>query len=190
MHAIRQHAFGPPSTLVLESVPDPVPDTGQVLVRVGAAGVHLLDTAIRSGAGGGPFPLPDLPMTPGREVAGVVDRVGPGVSPSWLGRRVVAHLGQTSGGYAELAVAAVTSLHEIPDGVTDEAAVAAIGTGRTAMAVLEDARITQEDVVLVPAAAGGIGAFVVVAEAGALSRAASNIRATFQPRGTFSQPKG
>lgn len=163
MHAIRQHAFGPPSTLNLESVPDPVPEAGQVLIRVGAAGVHLLDTAIRSGTGGGPFGLPDLPMTPGREVAGVVDRVGQGVPASWLGRRVVAHLGQASGGYAELAVAALTSLHEIPDGVSDEAAVATIGTGRTAMAILADARITEDDVVLVPAAAGGIGAFVVQA---------------------------
>lgn len=163
MHAIRQHAFGPPSTLRLEPVPDPVPGEGQVLIRVAAAGVHLLDTAIRSGVGGGPFPLPALPMTPGREVAGTVGQVGSGVPASWLGRRVVAHLGAAGGGYAELAVASAASLHEVPDGVSDAEAVATIGTGRTAMAVLDDARITADDVVLVPAAAGGIGAFVVQA---------------------------
>ncbi|GAB3469925.1 zinc-binding dehydrogenase [Actinophytocola sediminis] len=163
MHAIRQHTFGEPSTMRLESVADPVPADGQVLIRVGAAGVHLLDLAIRSGQGGGPFPPPSLPMTPGREVAGVVDRVGPGASPSWLGKRVVAHLGVASGGYAELAVADVGSLHEVPAEISDERAVATIGTGRTAMAILDDARITQDDLVLVPAAAGGIGAFVVQA---------------------------
>ena len=42
-------------------------------------------------------------MTPGREVAGTVDLLGPGADERWRGRRVVAHLGQASGGYAELA---------------------------------------------------------------------------------------
>ncbi|MPZ80518.1 MAG: zinc-binding dehydrogenase [Actinophytocola sp.] len=163
MHAIRQHEFGPPSTLRYEEVPDPVPAAEQVRIRVGAAGVHLLDTAIRSGVGGGPFPLPALPMTPGREVAGVVDALGDGVDPAWLGKRVVAYLNTQRGGYAELAVVAAAALHEVPAGVSDAAAVATIGTGRTAMAVLDDARITDSDVVLVPAAAGGIGAFVVQA---------------------------
>ena len=97
-------------------------------------------------------------MTPGREVAGRVDRVGPGVDAAWVGRRVVAHLGQASGGYAEQALAPVTALHELPDHVGAEAAVAMIGTGRTAMGILEVADLSAEDVVLVTAAAGGIGA--------------------------------
>jgi len=82
MKAIRQHEFGDADTLVLEEVPDPDPEAGQVLVRVAAAGVHLLDTSIRTGATGGPFPVPELPMTPGREVAGTV--VGSG--PAWARR--------------------------------------------------------------------------------------------------------
>ncbi|OLF09612.1 zinc-binding dehydrogenase [Actinophytocola xanthii] len=159
MHAIRQHAFGPPEALVLEPVPDPVAGEGQVLIRVGAAGVHLLDTAIRAGVHGGPFPLPELPMTPGREVAGeVVDG-----DPAWRGKRVVAHLGMASGGYAELAVAPVSSLHELPTQVSYPEAVATIGTGRTALAVLDKAAITAEDVVVIPAAAGGIGSVAVQA---------------------------
>jgi NADPH:quinone reductase len=158
MRAIRQHAFGPPSTLVYEVVADPVPGPGQVLIRVAAAGVHLIDTAIRAGQGGGPFPLPELPMTPGREVAGVVVE-----GAGWVGKRVVAHLGLASGGYAELAVAAVTSLHEVPESVTDAEAVATIGTGRTTMAILNDARITAADVVVIPSAAGGIGSIAVQA---------------------------
>ncbi|AXB41931.1 zinc-binding dehydrogenase [Amycolatopsis albispora] len=161
MHAIRQHEFGPAGNLRYEEVEDPKPGRGQVRIRVRAAGVHLLDTTIRQGIGGGPMPLPELPMTPGREVAGVVDQLGEDADASWLGKRVVAHLGAASGGYAELAVAPVTALQEIPDGVTEDGAVATIGTGRTAMAVLNDAKITAGDTVLVTAAAGGIGSFAV-----------------------------
>ncbi len=163
MHAIRQHEFGPPETLRYEEVADPVPGAGQVLIRVAAAGVHLVDTNIRAGIEGGPFPRSELPMTPGREVAGVVERVGDQVGDDWLDRRVVAHLGMASGGYAELAVANVTSLHVLRDGVATDAAVAMIGTGRTALALLEVAQLTTDDVVLVTAAAGGLGSLLVQA---------------------------
>jgi NADPH2:quinone reductase len=100
-------------------------------------------------------------------VAGAVAAVGPGVDPAWTGRRVVAHLGMASGGYASLAVAAETSLHEIPDPLTAEAAVAMIGTGRTAVGILDAAEIEAGDVVLVPAAAGGLGSLFVQAARGA-----------------------
>jgi NADPH:quinone reductase len=163
MHAIRQHEFGPAENLAYEEVADPVPVGGQVRIAVEAAGVHLLDTAIRKGQSGGPFPLPDLPMTPGREVAGRVDAVGPGIDEAWRGRRVVAHLGMASGGYAELAVAPVEALHELPDPLAADVAVAMIGTGRTTMGILEVAEPTSEDVVLVTAAAGGIGSLLVQA---------------------------
>lgn len=163
MHAIRQHAFGPPETLRHEEVDDPQPGPGQVRIAVTAAGVHLLDTTIRSGRSGGPFPLPDLPMVPGREVAGVVESLGAGVDESWLGRHVVAHLGATSGGYAELAVREVEAVHAVPDGLDDDTAVAMIGTGRTALGILEVAELTADDVALVTAAAGGIGSLLVQA---------------------------
>jgi NADPH2:quinone reductase len=171
MHAIRLHEFGPAGNLRFEEVDDPVAGEGQVRIAVEAAGVHLVDTTIRSGTGGGPFPLPALPMTPGREVAGVVDRVGAGVDESWLGRRVVAHLGMASGGYAELAVAPEGALHRLADGLAAEVAVACIGTGRTALAVLDVAELRADDVVLIPAAAGGLGSLFVQAagNAGAMS---------------------
>jgi NADPH2:quinone reductase len=163
VHAIRQHEFGPAESLIYEEVADPAPVEDQVRIAVEAAGVHLLDTMIRKGQSGGPFPLPDLPMIPGREVAGRVDAVGPGVDEAWLGRRVVAHLGMASGGYAELALAPVGALHELPDDLADDVAVAMIGTGRTTMGILEVAEPTPEDVVLVTAAAGGIGSLLVQA---------------------------
>lgn len=166
MHAIRQYEFGPAETLLLEEVDDPHPGPSQVRIAVAASGVHLLDTKIRAGEQGGPFPLPRLPMTPGREVAGVVDELGARVDEHWLGKRVVAHLGQASGGYAELAVREAEALHEVPDGVANDVAVAMIGTGRTTMGILENAHLTSEDVVLVTAAAGGIGSLLVQAALG------------------------
>ncbi|WP_214406122.1 zinc-binding dehydrogenase [Pseudonocardia lacus] len=163
MKAIRQHEFGGPEVLGLEEVPDPEPGPGRVRIRVAAAGVHLLDTALRRGQRGGPFPPPALPMTPGREVAGTVEATGPDVDEGWRGRRVVAHLGMASGGYAQAAVAEVTSLHAVPDRLSPAEAVAMIGSGRTAVGILRIAAITPDDVVLVPAAAGGMGVLFVQA---------------------------
>jgi NADPH:quinone reductase len=161
MHAIRLHEFGPAGNLRWEEVDDPAPRPGEVLVDVTASGVHLLDTSIRRGTSMGPFPLPDLPAIPGREVAGVVAAVGDDVDDAWVGRRVVAHLGQASRGYAERVVTGAARLHVLSDGVSPAAGVAMIGTGRTALGVLDVAEVTGEDVVLVTGAAGGLGALLV-----------------------------
>ncbi|HMJ36103.1 MAG TPA: zinc-binding dehydrogenase [Baekduia sp.] len=163
MHAIRLHEFGPAENLRYEEIAAPEPGAGQVRIAVAASGVHLIDTAIRSGRSGGPFPLPELPTIPGREVAGTVEAVGDGIDAGWIGRRAVAHLGMAGGGYAERAVVGAASLHEVADHVGAEAAVAMIGTGRTAMGILELAELTAEDTVVVTAAAGGIGTLLVQA---------------------------
>ncbi len=160
MRAIRQHELGPPEVLVLEVLPDLTPAPGQVRIAVAASGVHLLDTTIRRGLPG-PLPPPDLPTIPGREVAGTVDAVGDGVDESWLGRRVAAHLGPVPGGYAEQAVTSVDLLLAVPDQVRWADAVAAIGTGRTALGVAELEPTTADDVVLVLSAAGGVGWLLV-----------------------------
>jgi NADPH:quinone reductase len=163
MRAIVLREFGPPANLRAEDVEDPRPGPGEVRIAARAAGVHLIDTKLRAGVRMGALPLPELPAIPGREVAGVVDAVGEGADPGWAGRRVVAHLGPASGGYAELAVRDAAAVHALPDGLAEDAAVAMIGTGRTTMAILDDARLTAEDVVLVTAAAGGIGSLLVQA---------------------------
>lgn len=106
---------------------------------------------------------PRLPMTPGREVVGVVDEVGADVDTDLAGRRVVADLGLASGGYAELALAPAAAVHAVPDDLDADSAVAMVGTGRTTMAILELAAPTADDVVLVTAAAGGIGTLLVQA---------------------------
>ena len=116
MHAIRLHGFGPATNLVLDELADLEPGPGQVRIDVEAAGVHLIDTMLRRGETGTPIPLPELPTILGREVAGVVDRVGPGVDEAWVGGlRVAAHLGPVPGGYAGQAVTAVAALIAVPD---------------------------------------------------------------------------
>src|SRR6478609_2942044 len=126
MHAIRLHQFGPPENLRYEQIDPPQPAEGEVAIGVAAAGVHLLDTSLRAGQVGPPTPLPALPHVPGREVAGVVEQVGEGVDPAWLGRAVVVHLGREPrhGGYAERTIAAVDALHPLPDGIGADEAVA------------------------------------------------------------------
>ena len=163
MKAIVLREFGPAENLRLEDVEDPQPGPGQARIAVTVAGVHFIDTKLREGGQQGLLPQPELPAIPGREVAGVVDAAGDGVDPAWIGRRVVAHLGPASRGYASLAVRDVDALHVLPDGLADDAAVAMIGTGRTTMAILDVAAITSADTVLVTAAAGGIGTLLVQA---------------------------
>lgn len=168
MDAIRHHSFGPPEVLVLEQVPDPVPGPGEVLVDAVAHGVHLLDTSLRRGEAGPPLPLPSLPTVPGREIAGTVAAVGPGVDGAWAGRPVAAHLGAVpdGGGYARRVVVGADKLHALPDGpdgapLDPADAITMIGTGRMAVYTLDIAAVTADDVVVVTGAAGGLGTLFV-----------------------------
>ncbi|WP_275003675.1 alcohol dehydrogenase catalytic domain-containing protein [Promicromonospora iranensis] len=168
MDAIRHHSFGPPEVLTLEQVPDPTPGPGEVLVDAVAHGVHLLDTSLRRGEDGPPLALPSLPTIPGREIAGTVSDVGPGVDAAWIGRPVAAHLGRVTdgGGYARRVVVGTDKLHVIPDGpdgapLDPSDAIAMIGTGRMAVYTLDIAAVTAADVVVVTGAAGGLGTLFV-----------------------------
>jgi NADPH2:quinone reductase len=160
--AIIQRRYGGPEVLVPEPFTLPEPTSQQVRIAVEAAGVHLLDATLRAGEPG-PFGRVELPMTPGREVAGVVDAVGDDGDAPWLGRRVVAHLGALSGGYATHALAPVAALIPLPDHVPAVEAVAMVGTGRTALGIMEEAAIGAGDTVLVTSAAGGLGTLLVQA---------------------------
>lgn len=80
---------------------------------VQAAGMHFLDAQLRAG-GGPPHARVAPPMTPGREVTGRVELLGPDVDPSWPGEYVIADLGVGNGRCAEIAVAAVSQFHRPP----------------------------------------------------------------------------
>lgn len=98
-----------------------------------------------------------LPWIPGREVAGDVITVGEGVDPDWIGRRVAGVSTGFSGGYAELAAVEATAAHHLPDGLGYPEAVSLLGTGRTALGLIEATEVGKGDTVLVESAAGAVG---------------------------------
>jgi NADPH:quinone reductase-like Zn-dependent oxidoreductase len=87
MRAVRFHEYGPPENLVIEEVPRPEPQAGEVLVRVHAAGVNPIDWKIRRGYLKDFMPVP-LPFTPGVDLAGAVAAVGPDVTTVQPGQAV------------------------------------------------------------------------------------------------------
>lgn len=159
MRAVFVTRFGGPEVMVLGEAPDPVPGAGQVVVDVAIAGVTFVETQIRAGTDRW-HARPELPFVPGAMVAGRVGAVGSGVSPGWVGRRVLAGTGDT-GGFAERAVADAGELIPIPDGLDLSDAVALHTDGSTALGLVEGAQIKPDDWVLVEAAAGGVGSVLV-----------------------------
>src|SRR6187402_2871914 len=113
MKAVVIREFGAPSVMKVEDAPDPVPGAGQVLIRVGAAGVNPVDTYVRSGVYAR---KPLLPHTPGMDIAGTVEAVGPDVTTVRPGDRVYAFL--VNGGYAQLALAEEWQVRTLPAATT------------------------------------------------------------------------
>jgi NADPH:quinone reductase len=158
MRAVVMKEFGAPHVLRLEEVPEPAPGAGEVVIDVELANVTFVETQIRAGRPPNPAMLPALPAILGNGVGGTV--AGSGAASGLAGRRVVTGLTGT-GGYAERAVAAVQRVIEVPDAMELRDAVALLADGRTAVAVMESARITAGETVLVEAAAGGVGTLLV-----------------------------
>ncbi len=157
MRSIVMHEHGEPDVLRAVEADRPEPGPGRVLIRSTAIGVNFGEVMMRAGT----YPvLPPLPVVLGSEVAGVVDRVGPGVPHDLRGRRVVTL--QASAGYAEYAVAPADAVTPIPDGLPDDHAAAALVQGLTALGVVRDgARVRPGETVLVQAAGGGVGTLLV-----------------------------
>lgn len=156
MRAIRIDAVGGPGVLTEVELPDPVPASGELLVRVAAVGVSFADTLIRAGS----FPAPlQLPAVLGREAVGTVCGHGPGVAGPPVGTRVACRL-PVGGGYAQLVTVPTARAISVPDQVSDAQAVAVIGAGVTAQGVVEAAGIRPDDLVVVLAAAGSTGVLV------------------------------
>jgi NADPH2:quinone reductase len=146
--------FGPPEVLVASEAPDPVAGPGEVVIDVAVADVLLVETVIRQGLGGEYFDMTP-PYVPGNGVAGRVGAVADDVDRGWLGREVVAQIGE--GGYAERVVARADQLSALPDGLGLREAAALLADGQTALALFEGMRIGPEDRVLVVGASGGLG---------------------------------
>ena len=162
MRAILCRQHGGPETLALADLPDPEPGAGEVLVRVRAAGVNFADGLMVRGQY---QERPPLPFTPGLEVAGEVEAVGPGVTGLEPGRRVLALVDR--GGFAERVVARAGDVVPLPpvgggegadvgmDAVT--AAGFAIAYGTAHGALRWRANLVAGETLLVHGAAGGVG---------------------------------
>lgn len=155
MQAIVCRAYGPPSSLELAELPAPVPDAGQVLVRVRACAINFPDVLVIQGK----YQFqPPMPFAPGTDVAGTVAAVGLGVTGVAVGDRVFGFTGAAMGGLAELALCDAALIGSIPDGVDFPVAAAFQMTYATAYHALQDrARVQQGETVLVLGAAGGTG---------------------------------
>ena len=155
MKAIRVESTGGPEVLRLADVPSPVPSSGQVLVRVEAAGLNFIDVYQRSGL----YAVP-LPRTPGLEGAGVVLALGPGVSGFSAGDRVAWSTGP--GSYAEEVVVPAEVLVKVPAGVDSRTAAAVMLQGMTAHYLVETVfPLGPKHACLIHAAAGGAGLLLV-----------------------------
>jgi len=154
MKAILVHEFGGPEVLKLEEVPTPRPATGQVLVRIHAAGVNPYDTYMRSGL----YPIkPPLPYTPGSDAAGIVEAVGEGVTKVTKGDRVYTAKTLT-GAYAEYALTLESQVHPLPAKITyAQGAGIWVPYGTAYHALHQCTKARAGESLLIHGASGGVG---------------------------------
>jgi len=155
MKAVRIHNFGPTEdVLQYEEMAVPQPKTGEILIKVEAASLNRADLSLRKGA----YRIsPDqLPVVPGRELAGTVEKLGDGVREFSVGDRVVAY--PSLGGYAEYAIAKATEVRPIPRGLTTREAAAIPTTFLTAWFGLKtDGSLKPGEWLLVQGGSSGVG---------------------------------
>ena len=166
MTAVVQETYGGPEVLALRETRRPEPATGQVLVRVRAAGLNAADWHIMRG-----LPLmarltvglrAPRGQVRGSDVAGVVEAVGAGVTRWQAGDEVYGELGMAGGGFAEYAVVDEAFLAAKPPTLSFEEAAAVPLAGRTALVCLREAsRLADGQRLLVNGASGGVGTFAV-----------------------------
>jgi NADPH:quinone reductase len=153
MKAVVCKAWGLPDTLVVEELPDLVPQAGQVVLEVKAAGVNFPDVLIIQGK----YQVkPELPFTPGSELAGVVRTLGAGVTGVKEGDRVIAFSAQ--GAFAQQIAVPAQALMPMPPGMDfDTAAAITLTYGTSHHAVVDRAGLKAGETMLVLGAAGGVG---------------------------------
>ena len=153
MKALLSNAPGGPETLSLETVDDPRPGAGELLVRVKACAINYPDVLIIEDK----YQFkPTRPFAPGGEVAGEVVAVGEGVEGWAPGDRVIGYNGH--GGLAEMAIVPVTQAYHLPDRFPDAEAASLLITYATAIhALLDRGRVQAGETMLILGAAGGIG---------------------------------
>ena len=159
MKAVRFDEYGGADVLKVADVPVPDPGAGQVLVRVKAAGINPGEAKIREGLLHALWPA-TFPSGQGSDLAGVVDRLGPGVTTAAAGDEVIGWV-DTRSAQAEYAVVDADNLAGKPADVPWEVAGALGVAGFTAWAALRAVNLKAGDTVAVSGAAGGVGSLTV-----------------------------
>lgn len=173
MKAVLLHEYGGPDKLKYEDAPDPVANEGQVLVRVAATSINPIDYKMRSGAVKNFFPL-ELPAILGRDVAGIVRELGPGVTNFKPGDKV---MGLGTKTYAELTVVPATDLALVPDELDlVKAAALPLVTLTGGQLITRGTKIEAGQTVLVTGALGGVGRSAVWAAKKAGAKVIAGVR--------------
>jgi NADPH:quinone reductase-like Zn-dependent oxidoreductase len=161
MKTIRIHSFGGPERLEVETLPDPQPGPGEMLVKVAAASINPVDYKIREGA----YPAvkaDKLPYTLGRDISGRVEKCGAGVARFKLGDLIYAMLGIDRGGYSEYVILKESEAAAMPPRLDFIAAAAVPLAGLTAwQGLFRHGRLKAGQRVLIHAGSGGVGHFAI-----------------------------
>jgi NADPH:quinone reductase-like Zn-dependent oxidoreductase len=160
MKAVRIHRFGPPDIISLDDVPKPEPNSGEVVVRVNAAGVGPWDALIRSGKSVLPQPLP---LILGSDISGVVHSLGPAVANFKIGVEVFGVTNERfTGAYAEYAVAKAAMIAPKPKTLNHVHAASVPVVAVTAWQMVFDfAELSSGQAVLIHGGAGNVGGYAV-----------------------------
>ena len=161
MQAWRVAQWGeePVDTLALQRIAVPAPEAGEVLVRVQIIPLNLND--LERVTGKNMMARPELPVTPGMEVLGVVVGCGEGAE-EWMGRRVVAMPKQATGGYAEFAICPIVSAFEMPEDIgLPDAGALYFPYHLACLGLVDRAGLASGETVLIHAGAGGSGSAAI-----------------------------
>lgn len=159
MKAAAMSNFGPPSVLQVMEFENPKANTGQVRVRIKAAGVQPFDAEVRSSGWTPPGLEVRYPQILGNEFAGIIDQVGDEVTNFSVGDEVIGWALLAC--YAEFVVVSVDQIVHKPTSMSWEEAGAIAASGQTAHTALSVVRVGKGDTVLIHAAAGGVGTIAV-----------------------------
>jgi NADPH2:quinone reductase len=155
MRAIQIRQPGGPEVLELVDLPQPEPQAGEVRVQAQAIGMGRADVLIRKGTYKW---MPPLPAIPGNELAGVIDKLGPGVDASLRDKHVLVsarELELRGGCYTESICVPAEAVFVLPEGIRPEDAVG-LPNYQLALALLKSASHEGPSFILVPGAAGGV----------------------------------
>ena len=162
MNAIRLNRFGGPETLQLAQVERRQPGVGEVEIRVVAAGVNPVDVKMREGKAPQFLDQSELPATLGRDAAGEISAVGPGVETWKVGQRCFAMMPEHEGAYSEYVTIAADKVVAIPDNLDVITAGGVPLASLTAwQGLFRHGKLAQGQRVLIHAGAGGVGHFAV-----------------------------